>query len=72
MDIQTSKIELVKEILNLENPSLIQSVLDFLKSEKDEVGFELTEIEKKEIQIGIEQLDKGMRVPAREFLQKFS
>ncbi|WP_341228463.1 hypothetical protein [uncultured Arcticibacterium sp.] len=72
MDLQTSKIELVKEILNIENPSLIQRVYDLLKSEKEEVGFHLTEVEKKEIQIGLEQLDKGMRVPAREFLKKFS
>lgn len=71
MDLQTSKIELVKEILNIENPSLIQRVFDLLKSEEKN-AFALTEIEEKEIQIGIEQLDKGMRVPAREFLQKFS
>ncbi|MFT5885683.1 MAG: hypothetical protein ACI9IP_002144 [Arcticibacterium sp.] len=34
MDIQISKIEFIKEILNIESPSLIQRVFDLLKAEE--------------------------------------
>ncbi|AWW00665.1 hypothetical protein [Arcticibacterium luteifluviistationis] len=71
MDIQTSKIELVKEILNLENPSLIQRMFDLLKSEEKD-AFELTEIEAKEIQIGIEQFDRGEGIKWDDFLKSIS
>jgi hypothetical protein len=71
MDLQASKIELVKEILNIDSPTLIHRVFDLLKTEEKE-AFTLTPIEGKEVEIAIEQFDKGMRVPARGFLQKIS
>ena len=34
MDIQTAKIELIKEVLEIENPELIERILNLLKKEK--------------------------------------
>ena len=71
MDLQASKIELVNEILNIESPSLIQSVLDLLKTEKED-AFTLTEIEKKEIEITIAQMYRGEGIKWKDFMKSVS
>ena len=72
MDIQTSKIELAKMILNIEDPSIINKILDVIKSKEKDFWLELSENEKKEIQLGIDQLDRGERIPFDDFLKKVS
>ena len=42
MDLQTSKVELSKMILNIENQSIIDRIMDVLKSEKADFWLELT------------------------------
>ena len=71
MDLQASKIELVKEILDIESPSLIQRVFDLLKTEKED-SFTLTEIEKKEIEISIAQMDRGEGIKWEDFMKSIS
>ena len=44
------KIELVKMILNIENPSIVQKIVDLLKSETKDFSLAMTENEKKEIE----------------------
>ena len=72
MDIKTSKIELVKIILNIDNDKFIQRVTDFINNEKSDFWNELTKTEKAEIKKGIEQLDKGKRTPYEDALKRIS
>ena len=73
MDIQTTKIELVKMILNIENNEFIQKVTDFInKNEKADFWDDLSLSEQKEIREGIESLDRGERIAYSEFLKKIS
>lgn len=72
MNIQTSKIELVKMILNIENDKFIEKITEFIQKEKVDFWSELSLTERKEIEKGIEQLDKGKRVEFNDFLKKIS
>ena len=72
MDIQTSKIELVKLILSIENSDFIQKVSDFIKNEKSDFWNELSVAEQNEIRKGIEDLDNGKRIEYSDFLKKIS
>lgn len=73
MNIQTTKIELVKMILNIENYEFIQKVTDFIKkNEKTDFWNELSLTEQKEIKQGIEELDNGERIAYEDFLEKIS
>jgi hypothetical protein len=69
MDAQTTKIELVKMILNIENDEFIQKVTDFINDiETTDFWDDLSEDEQMEIKEGIRELNKGERVPYEEFL----
>lgn len=72
MDIRTTKLELLKTILETENTDFIQRVADFVKKEKVDFWDELTLSEQSEIKQGIEELDKGKRVSYESFLKKIS
>ncbi|NEN23346.1 hypothetical protein G3O08_07520 [Cryomorpha ignava] len=72
MDIQKSKIELVKIILNSENDSFIKKVTDFIKNEASDFWNDLSSVEKAEIKKGIDQLNKGQRTSYKEVLKKIS
>ena len=72
MNIQTSKIELVKMILSIENVEFISKISDFIKSESTDFWSELSLSEKQEIEKGIEQLDNGQRVKFNDFMKKSS
>ncbi|HLS30758.1 MAG TPA: hypothetical protein VK021_07880 [Flavobacteriaceae bacterium] len=72
MDIQKTKLELVKTILENENSEFIQKVADFVKKENIDFWDELSLSEQSEIKQGIEELDKGKRVSYDSFLKKIS
>ncbi len=72
MDIQTTKLELLKIILENENSEFIQRVSDYVKKEKKDFWNELNLSEQKEIKKGIEDLNKGKRVSYESFLNKIS
>jgi len=72
MNIQTSKIELVKMILNIENDKFIEKITEFIQKEKVDFWNELSLSEQKEIEKGIKQLNKGKRVEFNDFLKKIS
>ena len=72
MNVQSTKIELAKLILSLENPKLIKRVADFLKSETQDFWNELSVSEKKEIKMGIQQLNEGKRTSFDDFLKRVS
>ena len=70
MDLQTSKLELVKLIININSQKTISKLLKVVKAEKEDFWYELTESEKQEIELGIKLLDSGQRIPFNEFLKK--
>lgn len=72
MDIQATKLELLKIILENENSDFIQRVSDFVKNEKIDFWDELSLSEQKEIKKGIKDLDNGKRTSYTSFLNKIS
>ena len=72
MDIQSSKIELVKIILNIENDKFIEKITEFIQKEKVDFWDELSVAEQEEIEKGITELNNGKRVEFNEFLKKIS
>lgn len=71
MNIQTSKIELVKMILNIENDKFIEKITEFIQNEKTDFWNELSLDEQKEIEKGIEQLNNGKKIEFNNFLKRF-
>ena len=72
MNTETSKIALVKMILNIENDTFIQKIAKFINKEKEDFWNELTSKEQKEILLGLEQLNEGKRISFRNVLKKIS
>lgn len=72
MDIQASKLELVKLIVSTDNHQIIKRLLNALKSEEDDFWIALSESEKEEIKLGIKQLDAGQRISLDDFMKKVS
>ena len=72
MDIQTTKLELVKAILEIEDLNIIEKVASFVKNEKKDFWNELSASEQKEIKKGITELENGKRISYESFLKKFS
>lgn len=72
MDLQASKLELVRLIMNIDNQNVINKLIKALKSKDEDFWLELTNEEKKEIELGIKQLDSGQRISLEDFLKKVS
>lgn len=72
MDIEASKIELVKIILNIDNTNFIKKVTDFINNEKADFWNELSTEQQAEIKKGIDQLSKGKRISYKDALKKIS
>lgn len=72
MDIQKTKVELFKTILNNENFDFIQRVADFVKKEDADFWNNLSQSQQTEIKKEIEQLDNGRRVVLQCYLKKNS
>ncbi|AUS06825.1 hypothetical protein C1A40_15860 [Tamlana carrageenivorans] len=70
MDIQTTKLELMKIILENDNTEFIQRIADFVNKEKKDFWNELSLTEQEELKKGIEDLDNGKRVSYESFLKK--
>lgn len=72
MDIKTSKIALVKMILNIENEAFIEKIKMFIKEESVDFWDELSSNEQSEILLGIQQLENGARVAMDDVMKKIS
>ncbi|MCP4456903.1 MAG: hypothetical protein GY816_02580 [Cytophagales bacterium] len=66
---EATKLELTKQIMKVEDASLLEKVKALLSTE-NEFWDNLTEQQQKEIQLGIKQLDSGQGIPFDEFLKK--
>lgn len=72
MDIQATKLELLKTILENENSEFIQRVAEFVKREEKDIWNQLSPSEKLEVEEGIKQLDQGKRVLYDSLIEKIS
>lgn len=72
MDIQTTKIELAKLVLEIENPTLIEKIHEALTEERGDFWNRLSKQEKAEIELGISQLNKGEKIRVDDYFAKVS
>ena len=72
MDIQTTKLKLLKTILENEDAEFLQRLANFVKSEKSDFWKELNPAQQEEIRRGIEELEEGKRVPSELVFKKIS
>jgi len=72
MDIQATKLALLKIILENDNSEFLQKLSDFIKREKSDFWDDLTEADQQEIKKGIEELNEGKKVSFDSFLEKIS
>lgn len=59
MDIQTTKIELARFILDSQNADLISKIRELIQAEQEDFWFELSNEQKEEIAISREQMRRG-------------
>ena len=59
MDIQALKLELVKQILELESKELLDKIYATLKREEKDFWLEMTDDQKEEVEIGRRQVQNG-------------
>ena len=71
MDVQTSKIELAKLILNIENPAILKRIKDIIIHATTDSSA-LTPEQSEEIRLAIATLDKGQKLSFEDFLKKVS
>lgn len=71
MNIQAEKLELVRMILDTDNPSILSSIKRIFTSSKN-IDFwdSLTQSQKEEILNGIEDVENGETVDYEEFIKK--
>jgi hypothetical protein len=72
MDLQTSKLELIKLVVNIDNQKAIEKLIKVLKSEEEDFWLELSDQERQEINHGISLLESGKRISLDDFLKKVS
>jgi hypothetical protein len=62
MDIQSEKLELIKLLLETNDKAIIESIKNIFKSEKKDVWKELSPEEQEEIDLGIQEANRGDKV----------
>ena len=72
MNLETSKITLVKMILNIDNERLIERITKFISNESTDFWDELSVEEQEEIILGLKQLDNGEHISFEDVLKKIS
>ena len=71
MNIQSKKSELVQLILNTERPAILERVEKILKKGKpDDWWNQISEAERKAIENGISEADRGELIPYAEVMQQ--
>lgn len=59
-------------ILEIEDQDIISKIIRLVKNEQSDFWSNLSESQRKSIQLGIRQLDQGQGLPLEEFLKKIS
>ena len=67
MDIKTTKLELLRIIMGIENPGLLERISTLVKSETTDFWDDLTPVQQKEIDQAIQELNSGKGIEWKEF-----
>lgn len=70
MDIQGLKLELVRQILDLDNQDTISKVYALLQKEKKDFWTDLTDAQKKEAELGLWQIEHGQTEDWDDFVKR--
>ena len=71
MNVQTEKLELIKLILDTDNPKILNSIKNILNRKKEDFWESLSIEEKNEINEGLKQIENGETVDYEEFMKNF-
>lgn len=69
---ESLKSELIKKIISISDEDILKRIASILESEKTDFWNELTENQKKEVEIGLVQAENGETVSWDNFLKKVS
>ena len=72
MNIQALKLALVRQILQTESEELLNKLYTTIKGESKDFWRELTDAQRREVEIGIEQLERGESIALEDFLKEVS
>lgn len=70
MNIQLEKLELIKKVLETNDESIIESIKSIFKKEKKDWWDDLTDEQKADIELGIEQFKNGDVVSYESVMKK--
>ena len=72
MNIQAEKLEIMKMVLETENPGILESIKKLLKLESEtDFGASLPQDQKEEILLGIEEIESEETEDFDEFIKKY-
>ena len=70
-ELHKSKIELAKMVLSIESETIIEKIINLIRSEEKDFWDELTEEQKADIGLGIQQADQGLTIPLEDVIKKY-
>ncbi|QSB27001.1 hypothetical protein [Flavobacterium sp. CLA17] len=70
MDIQLEKLELIKKLVETEDPTIINSIRKIFSKKKKDWWDDLTEAQKEEIKEGERQIERGEFVLYEDMMKK--
>ncbi len=71
MNIQAVKIELLKMIINTDNPSVLEKIMRIFQNEKQDFWNTLSKEDQEEIMAGIDELNNDEKYNYDEVLKKY-
>lgn len=72
MDIQSLKLELVKQILEIENKEVIKKLFQILKKEDKDFWLQYSDSQRAEIEFSLKQIENGETEDWNTFLRRNS
>ncbi|MBT3424697.1 MAG: hypothetical protein HOD63_13835 [Bacteroidetes bacterium] len=69
MDIQALKLELVRQILDLDSKEVLTKLFQTLKKSNKDFWLDLSESQKAEIELGLKQIENGETIEWEEFVK---
>lgn len=71
MDIQTTKLELMRLLLNTQKEKVLTQIKEIFEQQEKELFDELSDVEKSAIEEGLHQIEQGKVKPHNEVMTKF-
>ncbi|TSJ44023.1 hypothetical protein FO440_07560 [Mucilaginibacter corticis] len=71
MDIQAEKLDLIRWLTEVTEPSVIKSFIALKEKEQNDWWDDISEIEKEQIAEGLAQADRGEVIPHKEVMAKY-